>query len=119
MDSFTFSTAAASSRPISACPAADPTTTTTPTAGDDPTFVGSDGLAYHVLGEPWKYFNVVSSPTISLNAQFLPVKPGFAHGKITDTVLGTLHLAVCDAATGRTLGVLFDVFSGEHHCTEP
>ena len=97
---------------IDACPVR-----VSPTAGDDPTFVGSDGLAYHVLGEPWKYFNVVSSPTISLNAQFLPVKPGFAHGKITDTVLGTLHLAVCDAATGRTLGVLFDVFSGEHHCT--
>jgi len=87
------------------------------TAGDDPTFIGTDGVAYHVLGEPWKYFNVISSPTISLNAQFLPVKPGFNHGKITDTVLGTLHLAVCDAATGRTLGVLFDVFSGEHHCT--
>ena len=47
----------------------------------------------------------------------MPVKPGFAHGKITDTVLGTLHLAICDAATGRTLGMLFDVFSGEHHCT--
>jgi len=90
---------------------------TAPTAGDDPTFIGSDGLAYHVLGEPWKYFNVVSSPSISMNAQFLPVKPGFVHGKITDTVLGTLHLAICDAATGRTLGVLFDVFSGEHHCT--
>ena len=33
MDSFTFSTAAASSRPISACPAADPTTTTAENTG--------------------------------------------------------------------------------------
>ena len=49
--------------------------------------------------------------------QFLPVKPGFVHGKITDTVLGTLHLAVCDPATGRTLGMLFDVFNGAYHCT--
>ena len=112
-----------------------------------------------MLGDPWKYFNIISSPSISINAQvltsraassyaedkptpphhdcptltrpspftpayppphlsqFLPVKSGFVHGKITDTVLGTLHLAVCDAATGHTLGVLFDVFSGEYHCT--
>ena len=87
------------------------------TAGDDPTFVGVDGVAYHILGEPWKYFNVISAPTISLNAQFLPVKPGFIHGKITDTVLGILHLAICDTATGRTLGVTFDVFNGERYCT--
>ena len=43
--------------------------------------------------------------------------PSFAHGKITDTVLGILHLAICDAATGRTLGVTFDVFNGERYCT--
>ena len=43
--------------------------------------------------------------------------PAFAHGKITDTVLGILHLATCDAATGRTLGVTFDVFNGEYYCT--
>ena len=86
------------------------------TAGDDPTFIGSDGAAYHVciagenprlkthdinplsshthksptrripaplaktcplplpyppqvMGEPMKYYNVISAPTISLNAQ--------------------------------------------------
>ena len=43
--------------------------------------------------------------------------PSFAHGKITDTVLGILHLAICEAATGRTLGVTFDVFNGEYYCT--
>ena len=32
-------------------------------------------------------------------------------------MLGTLHLAVCDAATGRTLGMLFDVFNGAYHRT--
>ena len=57
------------------------------------------------------------SPHHPWHSQFLPVKPNFVHGKITDTVLGLLHLAICDAATGRTLGVLFDVFSGERHCT--
>ena len=90
------------------------------TAGDDPTFIGTDGAPYHVriftvptlshdvapsqeqrltnplpqpltsrpdlharshntcpptppqvLGEPWKYFNILSSPNISLNAQVL------------------------------------------------
>ena len=45
------------------------------------------------------------------------MKPGFVHGKITDTVLGTLHLAICDAATGRTLGMFFDVFNGQRYCT--
>ena len=103
---------------LGACsPAAPPSQPPASTAGDDPTFVGMDGVPFHVLGERWKYFNVISAPTISLNAQFLPVKPGFAHGKITDTVLGLLHLAICDPATGRTLGVLFDVFSGERHCS--
>ena len=47
----------------------------------------------------------------------MPVAPSFAHGKITDTVLGILHLAICDAPTGRTLGVTFDVFNGERYCT--
>ena len=55
----------------------------------------------------------ISSPSL----QFLPVKPRFVHGNITDTVLGILHVAICDPATGRTLGVLFDVFNGERYCT--
>ena len=41
----------------------------------------------------------------------------FVHGQITDTVLGTLHLAMCNAATRHTLGVLFDVFDGTLQCT--
>ena len=32
-------------------------------------------------------------------------------------MLGILHLAICDPATGRTLGVLFDIFNGERYCT--
>ena len=86
-------------------------------AGDDPTFVGADGLPYEVRGEPWKYFNLLSTPALSLNAQFLPVPERFVHGKITDTVLGTLHLALCDAPRSRIVGATFDVFSGEIGCT--
>ena len=84
--------------------------------GDDPTFVGADRLPYEVRGEPWRYFNLISAPRLSLNAQFLPVPEGYVHGKITDTVLGTLHLAVCEPDTGRVVGMLFDVFSGELRC---
>jgi len=86
-------------------------------AGDDPTFVGADGLPYEVRGEPWKYFNLLSTPRLSLNAQFLPVPERFVHGKITDTVLGTLHLALCDAPRSRIVGVTFDVFNGAMGCT--
>ena len=68
-------------------------------------------------GEPWRYFNLVSAPHLSLNAQFLPVPDRFVHGQITDTVLGTLHLATCNATTRHTLGVLFDVFDGTLKCT--
>ena len=49
-------------------------------------------------GEPWRYFNLISTPTLSLNAQFVPVPEGYVHGNITDTVLGTLHLTVCAEA---------------------
>ena len=85
--------------------------------GDDPTFVGADRLPYEVRGEPWRYFNLISAPRLSLNAQFLPVPEGYVHGKITDTVLGTLHLAVLEPDNGRVAGMLFDVFSGELRCT--
>ena len=68
-------------------------------------------------GEPWRNFNLVSAPRLSINAQFLPVPDRFVHGKITDTVLGTLHIATCNASSGRTVGVLFDVFDGVLKCT--
>ena len=41
----------------------------------------------------------------------------FVHGKITDTVLGTLHLALCDAPRSRIVGITFDVFNGAIGCT--
>ena len=73
-------------------------------------------------GEPWKYFNLISSPQLSLNAQFLPVPAEYvgASGRLSqfsDTVLGTLHLAACIPGTPRAVGVLFDVFDGAMHCT--
>jgi len=38
---------------------------------------------------------------LSFVAQFLPVPNQLAVGPITDTVLGALHLATCDAAASR------------------
>ena len=57
-------------------------------------------------GEPWKYFNLISSPQLSLNAQFLPVPAEYvgASGRLSqfsDTVLGTLHVAACIPGTPR------------------
>ena len=82
-----------------------------------------------VRGIPWRYFNLVSSPGFSLNAQFLPVPEDFVHGMITDTVLGMIHLAVCPAPAtksatffkpsrlrGAALTITFDVFTGDMRC---
>lgn len=74
-------------------------------------------MPYEVRGEPFRYFNLVSAPHLSVVAQFLPVPDRFVHGKITDTVLGTLHIATCNATTRHTLGILFDVFDGTFKCT--
>ena len=47
---------------------------------------------------------------------------GFVHGKLTDTVLGTIHLAVCPAPgttaslRGAALGITLDVFNGDMYC---
>jgi len=103
--------------PPSPPPPSPPQPSSPVSAGDDPTFVGADAIPYEVRGEPWRNFNLVSAPRLSINAQFLPVPDRFVHGKITDTVLGTLHIATCNASSGRTVGVLFDVFDGVLKCT--
>ena len=79
-------------------------------------------------GEQWRYFNLLSAPRLSLNSQFLPVPEKFVVGPITDTVLGTLHLATCSVPPTKgalftpssrrgTLGILFDVFDGSLKCS--
>ena len=56
------------------------------TAGDDPIFVGSDGLPYEVRGEPGAVFNLFSAKELSINAVFEAVDPAFRALDITDTV---------------------------------
>jgi len=63
--------------------------------GDDPIFVGSDGMPYEVRGEPGSVFNLLSAGTMSINAMFEAVPPKFQALDITDTVLGSVDLAAC------------------------
>ena len=79
-------------------------------AGDDPIFVGSDGVPYEVRGEAGWNFNLFSSPTLSINAAFEGVPERFRALDITETVLGSLSLAVCSA--DDALALRFDVSSG-------
>ena len=66
-----------------------------PRAGDDPIFVGADGLHYEVRGEAGRAFNIMSSPSVSVNAEFKQVLPGFEAEDITDTVMGDVEVATC------------------------
>jgi len=84
----------------------------TAVVGDDPIFVGADGLAYEVRGEPRRIFNLVTTSGLSINAVFISVPEHFRAEDISGTVLGTVGLAFCsvrggvvhmglDAATGN------------------
>ena len=79
-------------------------------AGDDPVFVGADGVPFEVRGQPGMSFNLFSSRSLSVNAAFEEVPARFRALDITDTVLGSVSLAAC--SSGRRWGVLIDVTSG-------
>ena len=68
--------------------------------GDDPLFVGGDGVPYEVRGAPGIVYNLVSTAEISINAQFLGVPDAFKAEDITDTVLGDIGIALCDERRG-------------------
>ena len=73
-------------------------------AGDDPLFVGSDGVEYEVRGTPGVVFNLISAAPLSVNSRFLHVPQRFRAVDITDTVLGDVGVALCDDAGAlRTL----------------
>ena len=85
--------------------------------GDDPIFVGSDGVPYEVRGEPGLVFNLLSASAMSINAMFEAVPPKFQALDITDTVLGSVNLAVCATdisplSKGGFGSLHFDVGSG-------
>ena len=67
-------------------------------AGDDPLFMGSDGIRYEVRGTPDTVFNLISAAPLSVNSRFLQVPQRFRAADITDTVLGDVGVALCDNA---------------------
>ena len=64
--------------------------------GDDPLFVGGDGVPYEVRGTAGAVFNLVSAAELSINARFVSVPEAFKAEDITDTVLGDVGVALCD-----------------------
>ena len=58
-------------------------------------FVGADGLAYEVKGEAGRVFNIFTSPSVSVNAEFNEVPPQFQAEDITETVMGSVEVALC------------------------
>ena len=57
--------------------------------------MGADGLSYEVKGEAGRAYNIVSSPSVSVNAEFQQVLPGFEGEVITATVMGNVEVATC------------------------
>lgn len=74
-------------------------------------FIGVDGKPYEVMGEPNQVFNLLSSPSVSVNARFEAVPSAFKGEDITDTVLGSVGVAVCDLQ-GGALQLHFDMATG-------
>ena len=86
--------------PSSPVPSFDPPTPTVPPkhsllARGSTVFVGADGLAYEVKGEAGRAFNIISSPSVSVNAEFQQVLPGLGRADVAETVMGNVEMAVC------------------------
>ena len=74
------------------------------TVGDDPLFLGGDGVPYEVRGTAGVVFNLVSAAELSINARFVGVPEAFKAEDITETVLGDVGIALCDERSAlRTL----------------
>ncbi|KAL1525437.1 hypothetical protein AB1Y20_020295 [Prymnesium parvum] len=104
-------------------------------AGNDPIFVGADGIPYRVDGQAGRAFNLVSSPCLSVNSEVQEVPSRFRYPRLglTSTVFGSMHVSVgCRNTTERTgsgllsdnsqmtrVDVRFDVLSGTILCRMP
>ena len=62
-------------------------------------------------GQPERAFNLLTAPHVSLNAEFIKVPKNFRAEDITDTVLGSVHVAAC-APDRVSLAVTFNVSTG-------
>ncbi|KAL1525995.1 hypothetical protein AB1Y20_020819 [Prymnesium parvum] len=104
-------------------------------AGNDPIFVGADGIPYRVDGQAGRAFNLVSSPCLSVNSEVQEVPLRFQYPRLglTSTVFGSMHVSVgCRNSTERIssgfrsnnselthVDALFDVLSGTISCRRP
>mmetsp|Transcript_2786 Transcript_2786/g.5867 ORF Transcript_2786/g.5867 Transcript_2786/m.5867 type:complete len:371 (+) Transcript_2786:152-1264(+) len=73
-------------------------------AGNDPIFVGADGIPYRVDGQAGRAFNLISSPCLSVNSEVQEVPPRFQYPRLglTSTVFGSMHVGVgCRNTTER------------------
>ena len=52
-------------------------------------------MPYEIKGEAGRAYNIVSSPSVSVNAEFQQVLPGFEGEVITATVMGNVEVATC------------------------
>ena len=114
----------------------------TPSAGNDPIFTGADGLDYEVKGGAGRVFNLVSSRSLSINAEFQAVPAGFRYvglphddnpsklnaRQLTETTLGSVHVAMRSANSHTGVGssdssergpatIEIEVRSGRVQCT--
>jgi len=102
-------------------------------AGNDPIFVGADGIPYRVDGQAGRAFNLISSPCLSVNSEVQEVPPRFQYPRLglTSTVFGSMHVGVgCRNTTERIesdglrwnnseqtrVDARFDVLSGRILC---
>ncbi|KAL1508465.1 hypothetical protein AB1Y20_004567 [Prymnesium parvum] len=104
-------------------------------AGNDPIFVGADGIPYRVDGQAGRAFNLVSSPCHSVNSEVQEVPAQFQYPRLglTSTVFGSMHVSVGCRNTTERIGsglwsdnsqlarfdVRFDVLSGTIRCRKP
>ena len=68
----------------------------TSTVGDDPLFIGGDGVAYEVRGEDGVVFSLVSTEHLSINSRIAAVPHRFRAADITETALGDVGVALCE-----------------------
>ncbi|KAL1518736.1 hypothetical protein AB1Y20_003021 [Prymnesium parvum] len=119
------------SPPLSPAPPSSPAGA----AGNDPIFVGADGIPYRVDGQAGRAFNLVSSPCLSVNSEVQEVPPRFQYPRLglTSTVFGSMHVSMgCRNSTERIgsdlssnnsqlarVDARFDVLSGAILCRMP
>ncbi|KAL1518644.1 hypothetical protein AB1Y20_002932 [Prymnesium parvum] len=80
-----------------------------------PSFQDSSGEAYQVMGTAAHAYNLLSSPTLSINAEFTVVPDAFQTPEVSSTLLGSLGVALCGGGGSSALLLELDVATGRVH----